>query len=173
MLVGLLAPAFEELPALDRLAASIHSSPSGRIYSIHKYMLISFPLHIFTQLCICIYIYICSYMSMYVCMYVCMCVRTYVCVCMHVHIAMYTYIDIYICIHVCMCVYMCLYICIHICTHVYVCMYVCMSQWLFEGYGFEPCFLGARHLNVSKCWPCGRSGSKEEVCRIVLELPST
>ena len=51
-------------------------------------------------MCVCVWVYVCVYMSVYISrwMWICICVSTEICVC----------------IYICMCIYLCLRICNHL-----------------------------------------------------------
>ena len=84
-----------------------------------------------TQTHICVYVYLCTYVSMsrwiYGSVNVCMHVCTYVCI----YVCVYIYASMYLCMHACMCADMHICMCIHIHVHVYmyindIYIYICL-----------------------------------------------
>ena len=101
---------------------------------------------------VCMYLYLCIYVSMHLCMYVCMYVRIYVCMRVCMHVCMHA--CIYVCMHACMyvCVRLCVCVSVYLCARIDVCVcasahvvwmdvyvyvYVCISCVTLENTSFQ------------------------------------
>ena len=97
------------------------------------------PSYVCVCVCLCIYLVICVYVCVCLCIYlvVCVCVSVYlpsclcVCVCVSVYlpscVCVCLYLSSYVCICVCLCIYLVMCVCVCLCILVLcVCMYVCV-----------------------------------------------
>ena len=77
-----------------------------------------------SSVCVCVFMYVCTYVGRQACICICICICTCICICMCMY--MHVYVT-YVCVCVCMCA--CVYVCM--CVGTYIRMYVCMDGWMY------------------------------------------
>jgi hypothetical protein len=108
-----------------------HSSKLSLGYASQPSVCVHMCVFVYTyeQLCMHMYVWVCTYMTVSVYMWMCV----YVHMCVHVHVS----------VHVCLCVYMCACVCTYVHLCVCVCVCVCVERLV------NSCTMNPRNLNTA------------------------